>query len=135
MSTSLNQPPHSTISQSADPTRGRVRRVAKYQRIVIFALLASIITNILVVATVGQAPTIRLVILVLSLSVAIFAMVAVFFLAKEVMNTVLGVLCAVLMVVPFISLIALLVVNQKATSYLQRNGVRVGFFGTDPNRL
>jgi len=39
------------------------------------------------------------------------------------------------MIVPCISLIVLLVINQKATSYLQQNGVRVGFFGANPNSI
>jgi hypothetical protein len=51
------------------------------------------------------------------------------------MNIAVGVLCAALRIVPCISLIVLLVVNQNATSFLQRNGVRVGFLGTNPDNI
>jgi len=73
--------------------------------------------------------------MVLALGVAVFAMIAVFLLAKEVINAVAGVFCAILMIVPCISLLVLLVVNQRATSRLQDNGVRVGFLGADPNSI
>jgi hypothetical protein len=39
------------------------------------------------------------------------------------------------MIVPCISLITLLVVNQKATTYLQQHGVKVGLLGASPNSI
>ena len=62
-------------------------------------------------------------------------MVAVFLLANELYNTGIGVLCAILMIVPCISLITLLVVNGKATSFLQQHGIKVGFMGANPNTI
>ena len=135
MSDSPYKPPQSTSYGSTDPAREALRRVAKYQRFVIFALLANILANIVSVATLGQDLPIRLVVMALSLGVAVFAMVSIFLLAKEVINTGVGVLCAILMIVPCISLIVLLVVNQKATSFLQNNGVRVGFLGANPDSV
>ncbi|MFO7905649.1 MAG: hypothetical protein ACQESR_08900 [Planctomycetota bacterium] len=135
MSNSPYTPPRSTSYATADPAREPLRRVAKYQRLVIFALLANILANIVSFATLGQDLPIRLTAMVLSLSIAVFAMVSIFLLAKEVINTGVGVLCGILMLVPFISLIVLLVVNQKATSFLQKKGVRVGFLGTNPNTI
>jgi hypothetical protein len=48
---------------------------------------------------------------------------------------VLAIVCAALMCVPCVSLITLLVVNQRATGILQQHGVRVGFFGADANSI
>ena len=135
MSDSPYKPPSASGYDAPDAGRAPVRLVAKYQRWVIFALLGNIAANILVFASVGQGLPVRLAVMVLSLAVAIFAMVAIFLLARELMGPVLGALCTVLMIVPCISLIALLVVNQKATNFLRSHGVRVGFLGADPNRI
>jgi hypothetical protein len=135
MSQSPYEPPQSLHYQSAGDTREPARRVAKYQRLVIYALLANILINVISFATMGQDAAVRLVVLVLALCVAAFAMTAIFLLAKELINVGVGILCAILMVVPCISLIVLLVINQKATSYLQSNGVRVGFFGANPDSI
>ena len=135
MNDSPYEPPQSTGYQYVDSGREPIRRVAKFQRYVIFALLANILANIITFATRGQDLPARFVVIALYAGVAVFAMVAIFLLAKEVFNTGVGVLCAILMIVPFISLIVLLVINQKATSYLQSNGVRVGFLGTNPNSI
>jgi Mg2+/Co2+ transporter CorB len=132
MSDSPYKPPS---YQAPDPARQPVRLVAKYQRWVIFALLGNIVTNVLAFAMVGQDLPVRLVVMVVSLAVAVFAMAAIFLLAKELFGTAVGVLCAILMIVPCISLIALLVVNQKATAYLRNNGVRVGFWGANPDSI
>lgn len=73
--------------------------------------------------------------LVVYLPVVVFAIVSIFRLAGDLYGTVAAVFCAVLMVVPCVSLIALFVVDQKATSYLRQHGVRVGFLGVDPSRI
>ena len=100
MSDSPYQSPQTSSWGTPDPGREPLRRVAKYQRFVIFALLANILANIVSFATVGQEMPIRLVVMVLSLGIAVFAMVSVFLLAREVINTGVGVLCAILMIVP-----------------------------------
>jgi hypothetical protein len=124
-----------TTPFAASVDRDKLRRVAKYQQWVIYALLANICANIASIAA-GQADlAIRMGILVVALAIAVFAMVAIFLLANELYNAGIGVLCAVLMIVPCISLITLLVVNGKATGYLQQNGVKVGFMGVNPNTI
>lgn len=135
MSDSPYTPPQSALNLNADPARESVRRVARYQRYVIFALLANILANIIAFATLSGDAAIRVAVTVLALGAMVFAMIAIFLLAKELINTGVAVLCAILMIAPCISLIVLLVVNQKATSYLQRNGIRVGFFGTNPDTI
>ena len=127
--------PTSTNLGNADPGRDKLRRVAKHQRLVIFALLASIGSNIVAVVAGGQPPAIQLVVLAMGHRCRNLTMVSVFMLANELYNAGIGTLCAILMIVPCVSLIVLLVVNQKATSLLQSNGVRVGFFGTHPDKV
>jgi hypothetical protein len=60
---------------------------------------------------------------------------AVFKLAQELSSTVVGVLCAVLMLVPCNSLLTLVVINSKATTFLQQRGIKVGFMGVNPNNI
>jgi uncharacterized protein YfaT (DUF1175 family) len=44
-------------------------------------------------------------------------------------------LWVVAMCAPCINYIFVLVLSQKATSFLQANGVKVGFFGADPSKI
>lgn len=115
--------------------REGVYRVAKYQRWVIHALLANITVNVAYLALARVGLPLQLVLLVLWLAVVVFAIVSIFRLAAEVYGTAAAVLCAILMLFPCVSLMALLVVNQKATSYLQQHGVRVGFLGVNPSMI
>lgn len=74
-------------------------------------------------------------ILVMALGVIAFSMTAMFLLANSLHNPVIGVLCAILMIVPCIALITLLVINQHASNYLTDRGVKVGFLGADPSSI
>jgi hypothetical protein len=132
MSDSPYKPP---AYEAPEPGRQPVRLVAKYQRWVIFALLGNIVANILAIATAGQDLPVRLVVVVLALAAVVFGMAAIFLLTKQLMNAVFGVVFAIAMILPCISLIVLLLVNQKATAYLQSNGVRVGFLGVNPDSI
>lgn len=136
MSNSPYAPPQEPSFQSTGQvSREDLRRVAGYQRLVIFALLVSIAFNIATFFLGGQSTAIQLVILVVALGVAIFSMVSIFLLAKELVGTGIAILCAFLMLIPCVSLITLLVLNQKASTFLQSNGVKVGFFGTSPANI
>src|SRR5207249_7556152 len=61
--------------------------------------------------------------------VVLTATVFVFLLSIKVYGPAMGIVLAVLTLIPCVGLIALLVVNSKATSTLQRAGFRVGFLG------
>ena len=120
--------------------RETMRSVARYQQWVIYALLANIGLYVLSMglrSAMGQEAglAVSLVILLAALGVAGVSVVAMFLLAKTLHNPVVGVICAVLMFLPCISLITLLVVNGQATSYLSSRGVKVGFMGVDPNTI
>jgi hypothetical protein len=69
------------------------------------------------------------------LGIAIFAMAAVFLLATEVYNLVVAIIFAPVMLIPCISLLVLAAVNQRATTFLQARGIKVGFMGVDPNTI
>jgi len=122
------------VAELAPSEREKMRRVASRQQFVLYALLANIVINIGVMA----APTdqsVRLVLGILAIAIIITAMIAAFLLAKELYNVVVGVICAVLMPMPCISLLTLLVINGKATTFLQQRGVKVGFMGVNPNTI
>ena len=119
--------------------REKMRSVARYQRYVMYALLANLGLNIGSFAIQGAAGGgglgLALAILAAALVIAVFSIVAMFLLANTLHNPVVGVLCAVLMIIPCVSLITLLVINQQATGYLNAWGVKVGFMGVDPNTI
>ena len=133
-------PFQSPMSDSYRPGDGRhdLREIARYQRWVIIALLINIVLNV-VALFLGQAiqanPFIQIAFAGIAIAGVLFGVVAIFLLAQKMMGTGMAVLCAILMCVPCVSLIMLLVVNQKATSTLQRAGVKVGFLGANEQNI
>jgi uncharacterized membrane protein (GlpM family) len=100
-----------------------------------YSLLANFAVNIAFFATASLDPMIRALMLIPMLAIAGFSIVSVALLASRLMNTAVAVLCGILVLFPCISLITLLIVNQKATTYLQQHGVKVGFLGANPNTI
>lgn len=136
MSNPYQSPQFATPTVAMGGDREKLRRVAKYQQWVINALAVNIAINIVAVVARGhQSIALSLGMLAVAVSVAVFAMVAIFLLARELYHIGIAVVCAILMIVPCISLIVLLVVNGKATAYLQQHGIKVGFLGTNPNTI
>jgi hypothetical protein len=120
-------------------SREKLSLVAKYQRWVLFSLLASVGIVCIILAqafgmiAIPESGTWFL--LIANWCVSIFSVVAIILLARQFMSGVMTIVFAILMFVPFVSLIALLVVNQKATGFLQRNGIRVGLLGANPHDI
>lgn len=98
-------------------------------------MLAMIVLYIALLATQRGPLAVRGPIALAYLAIWVFSMAAIFQLTRELYNVGIAVLCAILMIVPCISLITLLVVNGKATAYLQERGIKVGFMGTNPNSI
>lgn len=137
MSNPYESPQQVTYLDAGVPEKESLRKIARYQQRVLYALLANILANVSVIAAAagGFQATSNLLSIVVGLPVIIFGMAAIFLLARELYHWAVGVLCAVLMVVPCISLLTLLVVNGKATSYLQARGIKVGFMGANPDTI
>ncbi len=115
--------------------REKLRRVAKYQQWVIYSILANIGINIASMAARGQDLVVALAIGAVALVILVLIIASIGLLANELMGIGLAIVCGFLMIVPCISLITLLVVNGKATSFLQQHGVKVGFMGANPNSI
>lgn len=113
-------------------SREDLRKVAKFQK----GILVCILVYILAVA--GQfalppqiRPMVGLAVLVVGLIAAVFTLL----LAMKTHGTVLGIILGVLCLVPILGLLILLLVNQKATTVLQSNGIKVGLLGADLRSL
>ena len=121
------------------PLREQLRRVARFQRWVLLALLASILmfgfAVIIGTGVVQVPPTGRALFSAAYWGLSLFMLVAVFLLARQFLHPAVAVLCSLAMFIPFVSLIVLLIINQKATNYLREYGVRVGFLGVDPSSI
>lgn len=113
--------------------REDLRRVAKYQRGVMLCILTYILA---VIAAQLVAEQVKLVPAIVGLVAAITGLVFAVMLSSKVYDSAITViLLAILMLVPCLGLIGLLVVNQKATTVLKRNGIKVGLLGADPNAI
>lgn len=96
------------------------------------ALLTNIPANILGFFAPTQPLPIATPMIAVSLAITVYVATAAFLLSRYSFSVGVGVVCSMLMFVPCVSLIVLLVVNQKAIASLQQQGVRVGFLGADP---
>ncbi|MEW4454970.1 hypothetical protein AB1L30_20050 [Bremerella sp. JC817] len=124
-----------------------VLRVAKYQRWINWACLSyiglylaniSVINPILVPMTAAVRegrgnPAMLLVlsigVMVVTVLLLVFGMASTFLLAKQLGGTTIAVILTLLQLVPCVSLIVLLLISRKATSYLKEHHVKVGFMG------
>jgi len=120
----------------AGQDRSRIYKVARYQHLVMISLLVLIGGNVMGLMA-GQAPpSVAMYMGLGALATVLFAIVAVFLLASQVYNSaVVGFLCSIAMLIPCVSLIVLLTVNQAATGFLKKHGIAVGFMGADPTTL
>jgi hypothetical protein len=147
MSTLPPLPKKQVTSQAAyDTMRGALRRVAKYQRWVLLALLLNVvfvsitISNALELVTLPASISSSLEII--RFPVCVFMSIAIFLLAKQFWHVAIAAFCVALIWIPvmpvataLISFLVLLVVNQKATRFLQLWGIKVGLLGANPARV
>ena len=113
-------------------SRRDLREVAQYQKCILVCILINLI------AILGQfvlPPDLRIIIWVGMLAVSLSGALFVFILALKIYNTAAGVIFAIWAIVPCIGLIALVIVNERATSILKDNGVRVGLLGANLSEL
>jgi hypothetical protein len=115
-----------------------VRKVAVYQRAIMYCILANIILYVTMLGARGSggpASMLNLLLAVLFLAVGITQLVYIVLLAVEVYNVAVGVLLGVLCFIPCVGLLILLMVNQKATKTLQQNGIKVGLMGANMSQF
>lgn len=113
-------------------SREDLRSVAKFQKGILVCIL------IYLCAVIGQFALPADLRLFLGLGVLVVGLVGtvfVFLLALKVYSPVVGILLGLLTLIPCVGLIALLVVNGKATSILRANGLKVGLLGANVSEI
>lgn len=116
----------SNVTGVISGTREDLRKVATYQKGILVCILIYLVCVFgQFLLPVGIRPILMLIVLINVLIGAVF----VFLLAIKTYGTGLGVVFGILTIVPLIGLIALLIVNGKATKILKQNGVEVGLLG------
>jgi hypothetical protein len=117
-------------------SREDLRSVAKYQRgllVCVLIYLGAVAASMILPRILP--PELTIIASLLFAVAGIAGLVFVFLLSTKVYGTGLGVLFGLLTLIPCVGLIVLLVINQKATSVLRQNGVKVGLLGADPNAI
>ncbi len=128
------QPPSAQLAASGEirGDRAYLRLVAKYQKGVLLCILGGIVAGVLQLALPGS---LRGLATLVQVAISVTSVVFAALLAKTVYNTAAAVVYAIVTFIPCLGLIALLVMNQKATSVLQSGGVKVGLLGADLSKL
>ncbi|MDR2112792.1 MAG: hypothetical protein LBQ62_06815 [Candidatus Accumulibacter sp.] len=123
-------PPSSTVADAEDSfiDLDRHNRIAAGQRMMVFAVLVSLLAMPLRAVT-GEFT------LAISIVTAILAVVGVVRLTRGLGHSVpVCILCAILMIVPLLNLIVMLILNARATRRLRAAGYRVGLLGAKPRK-
>jgi hypothetical protein len=124
-----------TDARAVGVLSGRIEdlhKVAKYQKGILVCILIQLIA---VAAQLALPEELRVFVALGSLVVGLVSTVFVFLLAVNVYSTALGVVLGVLALIPCLGLVALLIVNQKATNVLKQNGIRVGLLGANLSQI
>jgi predicted RNA-binding Zn-ribbon protein involved in translation (DUF1610 family) len=117
---------------------GHMQSVASAQRNLLICIFLQIVTYLTLLAL-GQAvqgkppdPALSIFILIdaaVLLAAGVGGIIYVFILSSRIYNTGLGILLALLSIVPCLGLLILVMVNQRATTLLRENGYEVGLLG------
>jgi hypothetical protein len=113
------EPPKAVVADPASVPLDQVRRVAKYQRLLILAVVIGAFGPLI--------PLVGIVVLILNIGFQVWCVVKLS--AALELNRAAKWIFVVLMFVPLVSLIALLVLNAKATRFIRNAGYRVGLIG------
>lgn len=123
-------------------SRQDLRAVAQYQKGIMYCILANVVLIIInIVLRQGAAnpgagiALMSIAISICYLGVIIVQMVFIVMLSIKVYNIGVGIVAGLFSFVPCLGLLILLMVNQKATSVLQANGIKVGLMGADMSQL
>jgi uncharacterized protein involved in cysteine biosynthesis len=114
----------SDLAQDSSPAVDVLRRVARYQRLLIIGIVIIFVSPF--VPVVGQWLYFGNIVFQLW---CVYQLAQVLTVQERGFSTSGGVKWMVAMFIPLVNLIALLMLNRKATKYLQAAGCRVGLFG------
>jgi len=112
--------------------RATLRSIAVYQKVILVCILVYILSF---VAQFFVPTDLRWMVGIPVLLVVLTATVFVFLLSTKVYSVAIGVLLGLLTLIPCIGLIALLIINSKATGTLKANGISVGLLGADLSQI
>jgi len=112
--------------------RATLRSIAVYQKVILVCILVYILSF---VAQFFVPTDLRWTVGIPVLLVVLTATVFVFLLSTKVYSVAIGVLLGLLTLIPCIGLIALLIINSKATGTLKANGISVGLLGADLSQI
>lgn len=124
--------------KSSHEKRERIERIASNQRMVILVLLAYLGVILLGIATDRPGPdaaSLEVVFGVAVLCVVIAGFVFAVRMAQALEGPGSGILYAILLLIPLLSLITILVLNSQATGELRRAGLKVGLLGVSSGQL
>ncbi|MDX1964375.1 MAG: hypothetical protein SFX18_14580 [Pirellulales bacterium] len=119
-----------TLEDAGNATAADLPRIISSQKGLLFCILFQLI---LMVATFLLPPQLGIFTSLASIIISIIGAVFVFMLAIKIYGQGTGILMGILTLIPIFGLIVLLFVNQKATSILQKNGIKVGLLGAKSN--
>ena len=123
---------------SGEVDRERLRKIARYQRLVMYSLLGNIgliALSVPIQAYVLPSYVAAIAALVAMLGINVFTMVALVLLMNAFRYPVVGVLLGITALVPCLAVFILLIINQYATNYLSDRGVKFGFLGANPGSI
>lgn len=125
-------------SSDESTSRTELRKIATAQRqvnVAVLFYLCFIPLNIWLASIAERAPIAAIGQLVVAIGLLAFCIVSVFRLASILRGNAIAVIHAFGMLVPLLGLLLLLRNNQKATGILQKNGIKVGLLGANPNSI
>lgn len=126
---------NTTVVATNDHTRESLKKIARYQRLLVGFILAYLI--LAVAATIFSYPP-PLVEAALGLGLLcglIACVVLTFLLARNVYSLRHAMILTALAIFPGLGLFVSLAVSVKGTQTLRQNGIKVGFFGADRSTL
>ena len=127
-----------TASESTEPTLApeQVRTIAARQkRIMVCILVYLVVTSLAMAARSSLPPELHPIVMVGLMVLGVILAGFTSMLTTELYGMAKMILLTIVMLIPFIGVIALLVVNGKATRILRDHGIRVGLMGAKASDL
>jgi hypothetical protein len=106
----------------------KISAIARYQRGVMICILLYLVAFF---AQLSLPEEQRLWVGLGILAVGVFGLIFVLMLALQLYSTPVAILFGIGTLIPCLGLLVLLIINQKATSVLRKNGLRVGLLGAN----